>query len=98
VLIAREGARAVGYAALCFGYSVEFRGRDAFVDELYVIPERRGGGLGRALLRTLEAEARATGVRQLHLEVEQENDAGRRLYVQEGFTANGRELLSKRLA
>jgi len=97
VLIAREGARAVGYAALCFGYSIEFRGRDAFVDELYVIPEARSRDLGRALLRALETEARANGVRQLHLEVEQHNAAARRLYVAEGFAANGRELLGKRL-
>lgn len=97
VLIAREGARAVGYAALCFGYSIEFRGRDAFVDELYVIPEKRGAGLGRALLRALEIEARAGGARQLHLEVERHNDGARRLYVQEGFAPTGRELLSKRL-
>jgi ribosomal protein S18 acetylase RimI-like enzyme len=98
VLLARERERAVGYAALCFGFSIEFRGRDAFVDELYVLPERRGAGLGRALLRALEAEARASGVRTLHLEVEQHNDGARKLYVAEGFAANGRELLSKRLA
>lgn len=98
VLIAHESGRALGYAALCFGYSLEFRGRDAFVDELYVAPDKRGSGLGRALLRALEAEARAGGVRQLHLEVEQRNESARKLYVAEGFVATGRELLSKTLA
>ncbi len=98
VLIAREAGRAFGYAALCVGFSIEFRGRDAFVDELYVSPDKRGRGLGRALLRALEAEACARGVRKLHLEVEQRNDAARALYVGEGFTPNGRELLSKPLA
>ncbi len=97
VLLAREDGRALGYAAACFGFSIEFRGRDAFVDELYVAPERRGAGLGRALLRALEGEARAAGVGQLHLEVERENGAARRLYVQEGFASTGRELLSKPL-
>jgi GNAT superfamily N-acetyltransferase len=95
VLIARRAGCAVGYAALCFGFSIEYRGRDAFVDEIYVAPPERGAGLGRALLRALEAEARACGVRRLHLEVEQHNDGARRLYVQEGFAANGRELLGK---
>ena len=37
---------AVGYLVVCFGYSLEFRGRDAFVDELYVAPARRGRGPG----------------------------------------------------
>jgi GNAT superfamily N-acetyltransferase len=98
ILLAREGARAIGYGALCFGFSIEFRGRDAFVDELYVVPEKRGAGLGRALLRALEGEARASGVRKLHLEVEQHNPGARRLYVAEGFAANGRELMSKTLS
>jgi ribosomal protein S18 acetylase RimI-like enzyme len=97
VLIAREAGAPIGYAALCYGYSIEFRGRDAFVDELYVAPAQRGRGLGRALLRALEAEARAAGVRKLHLEVEQQNASARRLYVAESFRANGRELLSKSL-
>ncbi len=97
VLIARKAGRAVGYAALCLGYSIEFRGRDAFVDELYVAPELRGLGLGGALLRALETEARGCGVRQLHLEVEQRNEGARKLYVGEGFVATGRELLSKKL-
>ena len=98
VLIARESGGAIGYAALCFGYSIEFRGRDAFVDELFVTPDARGRGLGRALLRALEAEARANGVRQLHLEVEHGNEGARRLYLAEGFAATGRELLTKRLS
>ncbi|HEU4429763.1 MAG TPA: GNAT family N-acetyltransferase [Myxococcota bacterium] len=97
VLIARDAGAAIGYGALCHGYSIEFRGRDAFVDELYVAPEQRGRGLGRALLRALEAHARAVGVRKLHLEVEQQNAGARRLYVAERFRANGRELLSKSL-
>jgi ribosomal protein S18 acetylase RimI-like enzyme len=95
VVIARAGAQAVGYGALCFGFSIEHRGRDAFVDELYVRPEQRGAGLGRALLRALEDEARAAGVRKLHLEVERDNPSARALYVAEGFAPTGRELLNK---
>jgi ribosomal protein S18 acetylase RimI-like enzyme len=97
VVIARAGALAVGYAALCFGFSIEHRGRDAFVDELYVRPEQRGRGLGRSLLRALEQEARAAGVRKLHLEVERDNPSARALYLAEGFAPTGRELLSKSL-
>jgi ribosomal protein S18 acetylase RimI-like enzyme len=97
VVLARAGCEVVGYAALCFGFSIEHRGRDAFVDELYVQPGRRGAGLGRALLRALETEAVAAGVRTLHLEVERDNPRARALYVAEGFAATRRELLSKTL-
>jgi len=35
---------AVGYVVLCFGYSLEWLGRDAFVDEFYLREEYRGRG------------------------------------------------------
>src|SRR5215469_15027053 len=57
----------VGYAVLCFGYSLEWLGRDAFVDELYLRKEYRGRGWGRKTMAFLEEEARELGVRALHL-------------------------------
>ena len=44
------GGMVAGYAALCFGYSIEFGGRDAFLDELYLLPKVRRYGLGARLL------------------------------------------------
>ena len=29
----------VGYIALGYGYAIEFAGRDAFIDEFYILPE-----------------------------------------------------------
>ena len=40
------GGAAVGYIVLTFSYSLEFDGRDAFVDELYVEEGYRGRGVG----------------------------------------------------
>lgn len=79
----------VGYAAVCFGYSIEFGGRDAFLDELYVVAEARGHGLGDRLLAEGKARAKASGVRALHLEVDPENAAARRLYTRHGFELRG---------
>ena len=36
----------VGYLAVTLGFSLEYRGRDAFIDELYLRPEARASGLG----------------------------------------------------
>src|SRR5262245_12610320 len=39
-----------GYAVLTWGFDLEFGGRDSFLTEIYVVPERRREGLGRRLL------------------------------------------------
>jgi len=75
----------VGYVALCFGYSIEFRGRDAFVDELYVEPGARGRGVASAALARVMREAAQLGIVALHLEVARSNERARRLYRRWGF-------------
>ena len=75
----------IGYIVICFGFSLEFRGRDAFVDELYVRPAFRGRGFGRAALVRVADEARKHGVRALHLEVARGTPALLRLYESLGY-------------
>jgi diamine N-acetyltransferase len=41
-----DGQKPVGYIVLTFGYSLEFLGRDAFIDEFYLRPSHRGPRLG----------------------------------------------------
>jgi len=96
-LVEVEGEEA-GYAVLTLGYSLEYRGRDAFVDDLYLAPAQRGRGLGRSALEAVEAAARELGVRALHLEVERENATAQELYRRRGFRDNDRRLLTKMLA
>src|SRR5262245_35634227 len=45
-----EGERVVGYVAVALGFSFEYRGREAFVDELLIAESHRGRGLGREAL------------------------------------------------
>ena len=97
VWIICDGEEPIGYAILTLGYSLEYRGRDAFVDDLYLAPELRGRGLGGDALAAVEAAARELGVRMLHLEVERENRSAAALYLRRGFRDNERQLLSKRL-
>ncbi len=94
--ILEAGGAPAGYLVLAFGWSFEFGGRDAFIDEFFVEAHARGQGLGEAALDFAASEAARLGVRALHLEVEPENPA-RRLYDRSGFRADGRHLLSKRL-
>lgn len=91
----REDGAAVGYLVVTFGYSLEFKGRDAFVDELFVVDSRRGRGLGTRALDVAEAHCRAENVRTLHLEVEHANEGAKRLYVARGYREHSRHLMTK---
>jgi ribosomal protein S18 acetylase RimI-like enzyme len=95
VWLVRSGAETLGYLVLTLGYSLEFRGRDAFLDELYLRPEARGRGAGRKALEFAEGVCRALGVRALHLEVERANTGAQALYRKYGFVDHDRYLMTK---
>ena len=80
----------VGYVAICYGYSIEFQGRDAFVDEFFLIESARGQGIGRDALHVVRAAATEMGIVALHLEVARSNTRARRFYESLGFTARDR--------
>ena len=87
----------VGYLLVTFGYSVEFGGRDAFVDELFVHASHRGRGIGSQALRVAEECCRELGIGALHLEVERDNAAAQRLYRAKGFVDHERYLMTRRI-
>ncbi len=93
-----DGDSPVGYAVLCFGYSLEWLGRDAFVDEFYLREAYRGRGWGRKSMTFLEDAARELGVRTLHLEVMEGNSAALHLYEAIGFHKHQSAFLSKLIA
>ena len=92
------GGETVGYLVLTLGFSLEFHGRDAFIDELFVREEHRGRGVGRRALAFAEETCRGLGVRALHLEVERANTPARGLYKSSGFVDHDRHLMTKWIA
>jgi GNAT superfamily N-acetyltransferase len=93
-----DDAAAVGYVVLCFGYSLEWLGRDAFVDEFFLLEECRGRGWGRKTMEFVEDAARAAGIRTLHLEAMRQNDTAPKIYGKMGFHARASTLMSKWIA
>lgn len=85
LLVQHRDAEIVGYAVLAFGFSLEFGGRDAFLDELFIADDHRGQGIGSAALTAVCAWARQEGLCALHLEVERHNTAAKALYLKSGF-------------
>lgn len=95
VWLIESGAERAGYLVLTLGFSLEFKGRDAFVDELFLRAEFRGRGIGKSALRVAEDACRELGVRALHLEVDRANATAHELYRRSGFTGHDRHLLTK---
>lgn len=89
VLLAFVERRAVGLATCFWGFST-FAARPVLnLHDVVVLPESRGRGVGRALLRGIEARARERGAAKITLEVRRGNARARRLYASEGFAWSG---------
>jgi|SRR5215470_13895372 len=90
-----NGPALVGYIILTIGFSFEFRGHDAFVDELYIVPSQRRLGFGRQAMAFVEHKAREMGVNAIHLEVNPGNDPAVQLYRRTGYKDHDRFLMTK---
>jgi diamine N-acetyltransferase len=87
----------VGYLVLTLGYSMEYGGLSAFVDDLFIRPAFRHAGLGTAALAEARAFCEALGVRAVHLEVARDNPVALALYRHAGFDDTNLQLLTLRL-
>jgi ribosomal protein S18 acetylase RimI-like enzyme len=76
----------VGVAQLRFREYLLTGAPMAYLEELYVVPDRRGEGLGRALMERALAEARARGATFIELGTSATDTAARGLYESLGFT------------
>lgn len=88
----------VGYLTITFGWSLEFGGMDAFVDELFTRPAVRKRGMGSEALAGISKALGEGGVRALHLEVDREDKATQGFYQRARFQQRDKYvLMSKEL-
>jgi ribosomal protein S18 acetylase RimI-like enzyme len=90
-----EGSKPAGYIILTVGFSFEFHGHDAFIDELYIDAGYRRRGFGRQAVAFVERKAREMGVTAIHLEVDRGNDPAFELYRRTGYKDHDRFLMTK---
>jgi ribosomal protein S18 acetylase RimI-like enzyme len=80
------GEEPVGIALLRFRPSVWMEGPDVYLEELYVVPRKRGQGIGRALLEAAIEAAREAGAVHIELTTSEADTAALALYESLGFT------------
>ena len=79
-----------GVAQIRFRHSVWTGADDCWLEDLFVLEETRGAGLGRALLEGVVARARERGCRRVELDVDEGNTAAQALYRSVGFYSSKR--------
>ncbi len=92
VLLEKE---VVGYFVLTYAFSLEFHGKFALLDELYVREAYRKQKLGKAVIEFCEDICRKMGIKALRLEVSQENTLAQKLYRAMSFRQEPRHLFTK---
>jgi GNAT superfamily N-acetyltransferase len=90
ILIARRGSGHIGVAYVSFTWSLEHGGHTAWLEELYVLPEERNGGIGKRMLLAAIARARRAGCAAMDLEVAHGQRRAEHLYRRERFRPLGR--------
>jgi ribosomal protein S18 acetylase RimI-like enzyme len=76
----------VGLALLRFRPSLWTPTLDCYLEELYVVPDRRGQGRGRALMEAAIEAARVEGAAYMDLGTAETDTAARALYESLGFS------------
>lgn len=95
LLLIQQDDDIAGYTIIAWGYSLEFRGRDAFIDEFYLRPQYRQQGIGTQTLSFIEKTCQELGSKAVHLEVDFENPDAQRLYHRVGYQRHHRFLMTK---
>jgi GNAT superfamily N-acetyltransferase len=79
------GDEPTGVAQVRYRWSVWWSAEDCWLEDLYVRPQARGSGLGRALVQEVIDRATARGCRRVELDVNSENPTAMALYRSLGF-------------
>ena len=81
LMLLRIDSRAVGYCS----YALTKNLGEMKLEQLYLLPEQRGQGLGGLMLRHVEEQSRARDCRTLLLQVNKRNDIAVAFYRKAGF-------------
>jgi ribosomal protein S18 acetylase RimI-like enzyme len=87
----------VGYLILTFVFSFEYKGKIAFLDELYLTAAARGKGIGSKAIEFIQNEAHKAALKLIYLEVELHNEKAQKLYLASGFESHNRQLMKYKI-
>ena len=86
ILLARHKDKVVGMVSLLLSISTALGGRVAMLEDMVVLPEQRGLGIGSALLNAAISTARESGCLRITLLTDSDNETAHGFYEKQGFT------------
>lgn len=97
VFIAEDGERPVGFAYMEYEPMLyaDLATEVAWLHDIYVEPETRGQGAGKALLAAIRGEAKRLGANKVLLSVALANVEGQRLFERNGFRRTMIEMMTE---
>jgi diamine N-acetyltransferase len=81
LVLLRSDSKAIGYCS----YALTENSGEMKLEQLYLLPELHGKGLGKLMLRHVEEQARVRGCRTLLLQTNKRNDIAIAFYRKAGF-------------
>src|SRR5438552_10160558 len=94
VWMAYDGNGVAGICVVCYAISTSMGAVVAKLDDVSVKPDRRGQGIGTALLQQLKEQLKKEAVTRIDVGVHLENPDARRFYERLGFMALNEERMA----
>ena len=85
ILVARKNEQVVGMVNLLFTVSTALGQRVALLEDLIVLPNQRGNGIGSQLLKQAIETARLNNCHRITLLTDSTNESAQQLYQKQGF-------------
>lgn len=85
VFVAELDNLLVGYAVIGWGWGIESGGKEALIDEVFVLKTHRNQGIGAKMLTAVIAHLEKYNTKAVFLETEAQNPNSRKLYQNLGF-------------
>jgi len=86
ILVARHNDKLVGMVNILFTISTALGGRVALLEDMVMLPSKRGSGVGSRLLNAAITTARENDCKRLTLLTDSDNEIAHGFYEKHGFT------------
>jgi GNAT superfamily N-acetyltransferase len=88
MFIARAGGKAVGFATLDWKWSSLKAAKVGYLEDLYVVPDSRGGGIADALIEVCAERCRERGAPAMQWQTAPDNRRAQAVYERTGAEAD----------